>query len=156
MISFGKKMQVCGFLSSTRLDDIEENVFKSSGRLNSTFGGNLIDMARTTIYLEIIRDEELIEKAEVTGKHLLYRIQALQDEFGGYISNARGRGLLCAFDLPSSDDRNRIIDIIMDNGALILGCGERTIRFRPSLTISTEEIDRGIEIIERSINAHIA
>ena len=156
MISFGKKMQVCGFLSSTRLDDIEENVFKSSGRLNSTFGGNLIDMARTTIYLEIIRDEELIEKAEVTGKHLLYRIQALQDEFGGYISNARGRGLLCAFDLPSSDDRNRIIDIIMDNGALILGCGERTIRFRPSLTISTEEIDRGIKIIERSINAHIA
>lgn len=156
MISFGKKMQVCGFLSSTRLDDIEENVFKSSGRLNSTFGGNLVDMARTTIYLEIIRDEELIEKAEVTGKHLLYRIQALQDEFGGYISNARGRGLLCAFDLPSSDDRNQIIDIIMDNGALILGCGERTIRFRPSLTISTEEIDRGIEIIERSINAHIA
>ena len=156
MISFGKKMQVCGFLSSTRIDDIDENVFQSFGRLNSTFGGNIVDMARTTIYLEIIRDEGLIEKAEVTGKHLLYRIEALQDEFNGYISNARGRGLLCAFDLPSSEDRNQIVNKIMDNGALILGCGEKSIRFRPSLTISTEEIDKGIEIIERSISNHIA
>ena len=148
-------MQVCGFLSSTRMDEIEENVFKSSGRLNSTFGGNLVDMARTTIFLEIIRDERLIEKAEVTGKHLLYRIEALQDEYSGFVSNARGRGLLCAFDLPSSDDRNKLIDKIFDNGALILGCGEKSVRFRPSLTISTEEIDQGIEIIERSIESYI-
>ena len=109
-IEFGKKMQVCGFLSSTRIDDIDENVFNSPGRLNSTFGGNIVDMARTTIYLEIIRDEGLIEKAEVTGKHLLYRIEALQDEFGGYISNAMGRGLLCAFDFPSAEDRNIVFD----------------------------------------------
>ncbi|TFB13018.1 L-lysine 6-transaminase [Candidatus Marinimicrobia bacterium MT.SAG.4] len=156
MISFGKKMQVCGFLSSTRIDDIEENVFKSSGRINSTFGGNLVDMARTTIYLEIIRDEGLLEKAEVTGKHLLYRIEALQDEFSGFVSNARGRGLLCAFDLPNSDDRNKLIDKIMDNGAMILGCGEKSIRFRPSLNISTDNIDRGIEIIELSIKSHIS
>lgn len=156
MIAFGKKMQVCGFLSSTRIDDIEENVFKSSGRLNSTFGGNLVDMARTTIYLEIIRDEGLLEKAEVTGKHLLYRIEALQDEFSGFVSNARGRGLLCAFDLPTSDDRNKLIEKIMDNGALILGCGEKSIRFRPSLNISTDNIDRGIEIIEQSIKSHIS
>ena len=156
MIAFGKKMQVCGFLSSTRIDDIEENVFKSSGRLNSTFGGNLVDMARTTIYLEIIRDEGLLEKAEVTGKHLLYRIEALQDEFSGFVSNARGRGLLCAFDLPTSDDRNQLVEKIMDNGALILGCGEKSIRFRPSLNISTDNIDRGIEIIEQSIKSHIS
>lgn len=156
MIAFGKKMQVCGFLSSTRIDDIEENVFKSSGRLNSTFGGNLVDMARTTIYLEIIRDEGLLEKAEVTGRHLLYRIEALQDEFSGFVSNARGRGLFCAFDLPTSDDRNKLIEKIMDNGALILGCGEKSIRFRPSLNISTDNIDRGIEIIEQSIKSHIS
>jgi len=123
--------------------------------LNSTFGGNLVDMARTTIFLEIIRDEGLIEKAEVTGKHLLYRIEAGQDEYSGYVSNARGRGLLCAFDLPSPDDRNQLVDKILDNGALILGCGEKSIRFRPSLTISTEEIDKGIEIIERSIKSYI-
>ncbi len=156
MISFGKKMQVCGFLSSKRLDEIEENVLKSSDRLNSTFGGNIVDMARTIIYLEIIRDEGLVEKAELTGRHLLYRIEALQDEFDGYISNARGRGLLCAFDLPSADDRDQIISKIMDNGALILGCGEKSIRFRPSLTISTDEIDNGIEIIEQSLKSQLS
>jgi len=156
MISFGKKMQVCGFLSSKRLDEIEENVLKSSDRLNSTFGGNIVDMARTTIYLEIIRDEGLVEKAELTGRHLLYRIEALQDEFDGYISNARGRGLLCAFDLPSADVRDQIISKIMDNGALILGSGEKSIRFRPSLTISTDEIDNGIEIIEQSLKSQLS
>ena len=156
MISFGKKMQVCGFLSSSRLDEIEENVLKSSGRLNSTFGGNLVDMARTTIYLEIIRDEGLVEKAELTGRHLLYRIEALQDEFDDYVSNARGRGLLCAFDLPSETDRDQIISKIIDNGALILGCGEKSIRFRPSLTISTDEIDNGIEIIEQSLKSQLS
>ncbi len=151
MISFGKKMQICGFLAGARLDEVEENVFNSSGRLNSTFGGNVVDMARTTIYLDIIKNEQLLENAELSGKHLLYRIQALQDEFEGQVSNARGRGLLCAFDLPSEKERDDLVSSIIENGALIIGCGERSIRFRPSLNISTDEIDRGIEIIEQSL-----
>ena len=130
---------------------MEENVFNSPSRLNSTFGGNIVDMARTTIYLDIIKNEQLLENAELSGKHLLYRIQALQDEFEGLVSNARGRGLLCAFDLPSAKERDDLVNSIIENGALILGCGERSIRFRPSLNISTDEIDRGIEIIEQSL-----
>lgn len=156
MISFGKKMQVCGFLAGKRLDEVEDNVFHSSGRINSTFGGNLVDMARTTIYLNIIKDENLIENAEIVGSHLLSRIQALQDEFNGYISNARGRGLLCAFDLPSEKERDDIVNKIIENGAIILGCGERSIRFRPSLTISAEEVDKGIDVIENSLKHYFS
>jgi len=156
MISFGKKMQVCGFLAGKRLDEVEDNVFHSSGRINSTFGGNLVDMARTTIYLNIIKDENLIENAEIVGSHLLSRIQALQDEFNGYISNARGRGLLCAFDLPTEKERDDIVNKIIENGAIILGCGERSIRFRPSLTISAEEVDKGIDVIENSLKHYFS
>ena len=154
MISFGKKMQVCGFLAGKRLDEVEDNVFQSSGRINSTFGGNIVDMARTSIYLNIIKDENLLQNAETVGNHLLYRIQALQDEFNGFVSNARGKGLLCAFDLPTAKERDDIVNKIIENGAIILGCGERTIRFRPSLTISTDDIDKGIECIEKSLKSH--
>lgn len=61
IISFGKKMQVCGILAGERLDEVEDNVFHRSGRINSTWGGNYTDMIRSTKYLEIIEDDNLIE-----------------------------------------------------------------------------------------------
>src|SRR5687767_6462027 len=44
IVAFGKKTQVCGIMSTARIDDIETNVFRVSSRINSTWGGNLADM----------------------------------------------------------------------------------------------------------------
>src|SRR5207244_4582519 len=44
MLCFGKKAQVCGVLAGPRLDEVAENVFRKPGRINSTWGGNLVDM----------------------------------------------------------------------------------------------------------------
>ena len=46
LMAFGKKMQVCGMLAGPRIDEEPDNVFKVSSRLNSTWGGNLVDMVR--------------------------------------------------------------------------------------------------------------
>ena len=62
IISFGKKTQVCGVAASTRFDEVEGNVFRESSRINSTWGGSLVDMVRLTIYLELIEKENLVEK----------------------------------------------------------------------------------------------
>ena len=88
------------------------------------------------------------------GHHLLNRVEALQDEFNDVVSNARGRGLLCSFDLPTAKERDDIVNKIIENGAIILGCGEKTIRFRPSLTITTDDIDKGIDCIEKSLKSY--
>src|SRR5215468_1884414 len=69
---FGKKTQVCGFASTTRIDDVE-NVFKISSRINSTWGGNLVDMVRSARYFEIIEEEDLVANAAAVGAHLLAR-----------------------------------------------------------------------------------
>lgn len=151
IIAFGKKSQVCGILVSDRIDDIENNVFRESGRLNSTWGGNLVDMIRFRKYLEIIYEEELVEQAGITGEYLLKGLNELENEHPDLISNSRGRGLFCAFDLPNAEIRDRLKSLTFENGAIVLGCGEKTLRFRPPLNIAKEQIDEGIGIIEKSI-----
>ena len=151
IISFGKKTQICGIFVSDRIDDVENNVFHESSRLNSTFGGNIADMVRFTLYLEVIEKEGLVQIAAENGEYVLDKLQALQKKYGHVVSNSRGMGHFCAFDLPNGDILNNLLSLIADEGALMLGCGTHSIRFRPHLNISQDEIDTGFEMIERAI-----
>ncbi|MEC7730625.1 MAG: L-lysine 6-transaminase [Candidatus Neomarinimicrobiota bacterium] len=152
IIAFGKKTQCCGIFCGTRIDEVEDNVFNISSRLNSTWGGNLADMVRFTLYLEIIENEGLVEKAAESGAYLLKHLENLQNDYYPLVSNARGRGLFCAFDLPDGDVRDSVVNNIMDEGAVILGSGVRSIRFRPHLNICRNEIDQGISMIKNSLD----
>src|SRR2546425_10342645 len=102
-MTFGKKTQVCGFMSTRRIDEVSDNVFKLASRLNSTWGGGLVDMVRSQRYLEIIEEERLVQQAASAGEHLQRRLEELQAEFPKLVSNARGKGLFCSFDLPESE-----------------------------------------------------
>jgi L-lysine 6-transaminase len=151
MITFGKKMQVCGFLSSRRIEEVKENVFAVSSRLNSTWGGNLIDMVRAQKYLEIIQEENLVENARVVGEHLHQKLHGLVQEFPHMVSNARGRGLFCAFDLVTPEVRTDVRNRCFSKGLIILPSGERSLRFRPPLNVTKREIDLGISVIRESL-----
>ncbi|MDI6804729.1 MAG: L-lysine 6-transaminase [Bacteroidota bacterium] len=151
MIAFGKKTQVCGFLCGKRIDEIHDNVFNVSSRLNSTWGGNIVDMVRAQKYLEIIEEEKLVDNARVMGEYLLKQLHNLQNEFPSVVSNARGLGLFCAFDLNTPDERNRLKNSCYDKGLIILGCGEKSMRFRPPLNISKNEVDMGMSIIREAL-----
>lgn len=151
IIAFGKKMQVCGILAGPRMDEIDTNVFRVSSRINSTWGGNLADMVRATKILEIIEEDQLVLHAQQTGDYLLQQLHYLADRYS-MISNVRGSGLLCAFDFPSTQLRNDFLKKGLDRGVLFLGCGERTIRFRPALIIRPSEIDMGMEHIYKILD----
>jgi L-lysine 6-transaminase len=151
IISFGKKVQVCGIMVSNRIDDVEENVFHKSSRINSTWGGNLADMVRARRYFEIIEEEQLVEDARTVGEYLLQSISALQTEFGDLVSNSRGLGLMCAFDLPDSQLRNKFLKDLYKNKMLMLGCGTHSVRFRPSLIINKNIVDAGIKLIRKAL-----
>ncbi len=152
IISFGKKTQVCGIFASERLDEVENNVFHESSRLNSTWGGNLVDMVRFTIYLEIIENENLVQNAYKVGEYLTTCLDTLQDNHRDLVSNSRNRGLFGAFDLSDSDTRDKVIDLITNEGVMMLGCGKNSIRFRPHLNITTSELDRGFEMIHTALS----
>jgi L-lysine 6-transaminase len=152
-LCFGKKTQVCGCMVGPKVDEEPENVFKVSSRINSTWGGGLTDMVRFGRYLEIVTEDRLVENARVVGEHLLSGLRELQDELGGLVSNARGRGLMIAFDLPSHELRGKAHGKIIEAGCLLLPCGERSIRFRPPLNLSPADADAGLEMVRKALKA---
>lgn len=153
IISFGKKTQCCGIFVGDRIDEVDDNVFHESSRINSTWGGNLVDMVRFTIYLEIFEQEKLVSKAKENGKYLLSQLISLQNDYSDIVSNVRGKGLFCAFDLPDAKSRDSLSSILMKNKVIVLGSGNKSIRFRPHLNIQKEEIDIGISAIRNSLNS---
>ena len=151
MLVFGKKTQVCGFLCSKRIDEVDDNVFHESGRLNSTWGGNLVDMVRFRKYLEIIVTDKLIENTCNVGEYFLTELLQLEDEFDTIVSRVRGRGFMIAFDLPNSEIRNQFLSKTYENGLIALPSGERSIRFRPSLNLPGELVDETLRILRESL-----
>lgn len=154
ILAFGKKAQVCGILAGTRIDDIETNVFHKSSRINSTWGGNLVDMVRFQKYLEIIEEESLVENAAKTGAYLLEQLHAIEKDCE-FVTGARGKGLMCAFDLPNAHARNSVISACYDNGMMILPCGTHTVRFRPPLNITKSQVDEGMQIMHTALDQAI-
>lgn len=152
ILAFGKKAQVCGVLASNRIDDIETNCFHVSSRINSTWGGNLVDMVRFDRILEVIEEEKLVENAAARGDYLLKSLTKWADS-SDHLSNPRGKGLFCAIDLPNTHARDSVIKECMKNQLMILGCGARTIRFRPPLTIQEEQLDEGLAILDKSFKS---
>jgi L-lysine 6-transaminase len=151
IISFGKKAQVCGILATDRVDEIDHHVFNTPSRINSTWGGNIVDMIRFKKYLEIINEENLVENARIMGDYLMTKMQSACEKHPDVLSNARGKGLYCAMDAVSGDVRKKLLATIFEKGAIILPSGEKAIRFRPSLNIEKKHIDECFDIIEASI-----
>jgi L-lysine 6-transaminase len=148
VVAFGKKVQVGGIMAGRRVDEVADNVFRVSSRINSTWGGGLTDMVRSRRIMEIIEAEGLFDHAAKTGGYLLNELQALGDRHAGLVSNARGRGLMCAIDLPDPGLREQVITMLRESQVLVLPCGERTIRFRPALNVTTDELKVGIRALD--------
>lgn len=150
MISFGKKVQTCG--CAVRLKRLEEvdHVFKVASRINSTFGGNLVDMVRTTQYIDIIVKENLLEHTKRIGAAMKKELElmAAADE---RVTNVRGMGLWLAFDLPTPEIRNQFRQLAWKNGLIVLSCGHQSIRVRPVLNLQQDEADEGLAIMRQTL-----
>jgi L-lysine 6-transaminase len=147
VVAFGKKTQVCGVMAGRRVDEIADNVFTVASRLNSTWGGNLTDMVRARRILEVIEADGLFENAAVQGRYLCVRLDELADDFPALVLDVRGRGLMCAFSLPTSTDRDELIRRLWQHAVILLPSGQNSVRFRPALTVSRAEIDEAMAAV---------
>lgn len=152
--AFGKKTQVCGIFASRRVDEVDKNVFVEGSRINSTWGGNLVDFVRFARVLDVIEEDRLVDNARVVGAHLLGGLERLAQEHPDRLSNARGRGLFVAIDARDGAARERILKGCFDDGLLALSCGPRSIRLRPCLNFTAAEADEAIERLGRAVAAH--
>ncbi|MEO3761556.1 L-lysine 6-transaminase [Mycobacterium sp. B14F4] len=161
VVAFGKKTQVCGIMAGgrareehkkTRVDEVAGNVFAVSSRINSTWGGNLVDMVRARRILEVIERDGLMVRAATAGRHLLDGLHRLAEEFPGVVLDVRGRGLMCAFSLPTAAQRDALLRELWRRRVIMLASGPDSVRFRPALTVSCEEIDAAVEAVRDALS----
>jgi len=140
LISFAKKVQVGGFAATDRVN-LESNVLNTPGRINSTFGADIVDLVRATIILEVIAKEKLLDNAAKVGEYFVEKLKELG------LLNARGKGSMIAFDLSTTEERDHMHNKLCEK-MLCLKCGAKSIRFRPHLSFSEEDADSAIEILK--------
>ena len=152
VVAFGKKVQLGGIMAGRRVDEVPGNVFAVSGRINSTWGGGLVDMVRSRRMLEVIERDQLFDRAASLGSWFLAELQTVGSRYAGLVSNVRGRGLMCAFDLPDAGQRDTLVTALREEEkVLVLPCGPNSVRFRPALTIGEDDLARGLKAVDRCL-----
>ncbi|QUR66591.1 L-lysine 6-transaminase [Mycobacterium spongiae] len=150
-VAFGKKTQVCGVMAGRRVEEIADNVFAVASRINSTWGGNLTDMVRARRILEVIEADGLFERAAELGRHLRAQLDELAADFPDVVLDPRGRGLMCAFSLPTSAARDELIHRLWQRRVIVLPAGDHGVRFRPALTVARTDIDAAIAAVRAAL-----
>lgn len=122
------------------------------GVLDSTWGGTLADMVRVVQEVAIVEREGLIDRAAENGEHLAAGLRGLRARHQGIVLNVRGMGLYQGFSLDTDLRKGELIRVARERyGTLLLGAGERSIRLRPSLSVSAEDIDELIDILDQAL-----
>jgi L-lysine 6-transaminase len=149
VVSFGKKTQVCGIYASTRVDEVEDNVFQRSSRINSTWGGNLVDMVRCTQFIKIIQRDNIAEQVVRVGDRMIAGLRDIARDTDAFES-VRGKGSLIAMTLPDAERRVAMLAALSDQRVLALPCGERSVRYRLPLIMTEQDAD---ELLNRTRDA---
>ncbi|MFO0984042.1 MAG: L-lysine 6-transaminase [Planctomycetota bacterium] len=154
VVSFGKKTQVCGIYASPRIDEVADHVFARAGRINSTWGGNLVDMVRCHRFIDIIDSERLADNVAAMGELLVRGLRELARDRRD-IGNVRGRGSLVAFTLESGPARERFLKALLERKLLALRSGPCAIRLRLPFVIGRREVDQIVERVAGCLPARV-
>ncbi|KAL2766486.1 4-aminobutyrate aminotransferase, mitochondrial isoform 4 precursor, partial [Daubentonia madagascariensis] len=127
VMTFSKKMMTGGFFHK------EEFRPNAPYRIFNTWLGDPSKNLLLTEVINVIKREDLLNNAAHAGKALLTGLLDLQARYPQFISRVRGRGTFCSFDTPDESIRNKLILLARNKGVVLGGCGDKSIRFRPTL-----------------------
>ena len=145
VVAFGKKAQVCGIYAGPKVDEVEDNVFVRSSRINSTWGSNLVDMVRSRRFIELIVEHDYAANTAARGEQILAGLRRIAADNAAF-TNPRGVGSLLAVDYTDGAARDAAIGRCYENRLLVLPCGPRSLRLRIPLNLTAEEAD---EVLNR-------
>lgn len=140
IVVFGKKAQVCGVMFQEQINKTLQRPI----RLEVTWDGDLIDMIRSTAILEAFEKYKILENVKLRGEELLEGLKLIPG-----IQNVRGEGLLVAFDLESKEKQAIFCQKAFAKGLLLNRTRDITVRLRPPLTVSKEEVTRALDLMRR-------
>jgi 4-aminobutyrate aminotransferase len=141
LMSSAKALQVGASITS-------EKFMTEPGSISSTWGGgSRIDLALGLESIREIKRRNLLANINNVGLYLKNSLSKLPEP----ASNVRGLGLMLAFDMPSKQIRNNLIIECLQNGLVLLGCGNSGVRVIPPYIVSKKEVDQAMEILESAI-----
>lgn len=126
----------------------------------TTFGGNPVNCAAAMKTLELV-ENGMMQNAEAQGNRLMAHLHSLMNDCG-IIGEVRGHGLMIGVEFVTDrqsrakavEVRNKIVQDCFENGLLLLGCGENSIRFSPPLVITEEQVDYTAEVFGRIVRKY--
>ncbi|KAK9465207.1 pyridoxal phosphate-dependent transferase [Lipomyces arxii] len=123
-----------------------------TGTHGSTFGGNPLASAVAIAALEVVREEKLVQRAQVLGDRFKSSLKELE---GGVVQEVRGKGLLCAVVIDNSKANGRtawdLCLLLKSRGLLTKPTHDNIIRLAPPLVITEADLEKGIAILKSSI-----
>lgn len=142
VMSSAKALQVGATIANKKFFPKEE------GAISSTWGGgSQVDLAVGAQMIRTIKKRKLLNNVKKQGKYLGKRLDELEEKHEKFM-NARGLGLMRAFDVTTSSFRNTLIIECLKRGLVLLGCGISGVRLIPPYIVKHEQIDQAVEIIE--------
>ncbi len=151
IVTIGKALSGGYYPVSAVLADRDVLGLFTPGDHGSTFGGNPLGAAVAREAVRVLVDEGLIENAHVQGEYLLGRLARIESD---HIAEVRGRGLLTGVELkPEARGARRFAEALKDEGLLCKETHENVLRFAPPLVITREELDWGLDRIEKVLTA---
>ena len=118
----------------------------TAGTHGSTFGANPIAAAAACTILDIL-DDQMMEEVKAKGQYLREGILALNSPCLG---NVVGMGLMLGVDVKGERTNKELASLLAENGLLVLTAGPR-LRLLPPLTITKEEMDKGLAILKQTL-----
>lgn len=153
ILILGKALSGGVFPVSAILADDEIMLAIKPGEHGSTFGGNPLACAVAMAALEVVKDENLAEKAGSLGELFRMRMQKMVDKYD-LLTLVRGKGLLNAVIINDDEESETAWNICVElanNGLLAKPTHGNIIRFAPPLVITEDQIHQCCDIIEKTI-----
>lgn len=141
ILIFGKKSQICGAVFSNKYAEAHNS---HSKKLSVTFDGDLIDAVRGLHVMHAYKKFDLLSNAK--NQSSIFR-----SFFESKVLNYRSSGLLIAFDFKNNDQRNKFISVAYKNKLLCNPTGTTSVRLRPNMAITTDEVEKAIDICDLSL-----
>ncbi len=144
ILVFGKKTQLSGIMAKEKYGSIFSA--KNSIRLEVTWDGDVSDMVRCKYIMKAYKAYGILGNVNKQSRALVEGLSGIED-----ILNLRNSGLIVGFDLPNVQKRDILVSELYKNGLSCNKTGQKSVRFRPNLNVSEEEIDHALKIIKETM-----
>jgi 4-aminobutyrate aminotransferase/(S)-3-amino-2-methylpropionate transaminase len=133
------------------------------GGLGTTYGGNPLACAAALAVIRAFEEDDLLSRANAVGERALAAMREIQERHSDFVGDVRGRGAMVAMELvkdaesktPDKERTGRIVEAALQEGLLLLTAGQfgNVIRVLMPFAITDEELEEGLEILGRAVDA---